>query len=358
MLRNQGPEFFEDLPFTALVGDVTPKRELPHDKWLLGLHLMWEGRVGVTVAAPGAVLTEAPQSIIERIRVEGQHNRLGQRDFYNLRGATAYAYANVYGGGRNLSVTSSPALANAIGNYDIRAHYLIWFPPEQIPLSQQIAHAIRGDDWKTLNMHISFGDRTSLFNAATGTVAFTAFGSATGAPRLSVHMIRPLLGNARDAIRPALVRRQFQELTTVFTQTNLTDGFIAKLEVGKKYRSALIKAGVRATAAPPSAGVNVFVSLSDDIVARPKIALDGKNIRDAISNYVMKEFYAYAFRASLPAGYTLLDFVDGGDIRTIFPAQGLGVSNRFELRGDVVVAANQQGELVETLIEGEPFVAS
>ena len=145
MLRNQGPEFFDDLTFTALAGDVTPKREIPKDKWLLGMLLLWEGRIAVTVAAPGAVLPEAPQSIVERIRIEGQHKRFGQRYHYNLRGATAYQYSNIYSGGRNLTVASSPALANAIANYDIRAFYLAWFALEQVPIDQQIAYAIRGD---------------------------------------------------------------------------------------------------------------------------------------------------------------------------------------------------------------------
>lgn len=356
-IRNQGPEHFEDIAQVVL-SEQTTQRQLPLDKWMLGLLLEWTGRVAVTVATAGPVLPEAPQSIIERFRIEGQHKRLGQRDFYNVRGATAFEYASVYSGGRTLR-TDLGGLAAGLGTFDIRVFYLLWFPPEQVPLAQQIGYAIRGDDWKTLNLRLNFGDRTSLFDAAPGTsvVTFSAFGSGTGSPRVRVHTIRPLLADARDAIRPALTHRTFVDLANnnVLVNSNLVDGFIASLKTGREYRSLLVKTGVRATAAPPSAGVNVYTSLSDSIITRPFVKLDGKNIRQPGDTHAMREWHDYINRRTTRQGYFLVDFVDAGDLRTAFQGQGLDERNKFELHGDVTAAASQIGEVVETTLEGKPF---
>lgn len=349
------PEPFEDIPFTVLT-EQTTVREIPKEKWISGFLLEFEGRVTVTVADAGPVHPEAPQSLIELIRLEGQHKSLGQREIFRLRGSTAVEYANIYAGGRALSLNDG-GLDGAVASYDFRIFYMVSATLEALSPAQQVFYMLKGDDWRTLSLRLSFGDRSSLFDAATGTVAFTAFGSATGAPRVRVHLLRPLMRNARNAIIPAIVHRSFRELTGVMTASNLTDAFIAELNIGKLYRSLLIKTGVIATTAPPSAGVNVFASLSDDIMTRPKLKLDGKIIRDAFDWRASKEYSAWAYNRTQRVGYHLYDFAEQHDIAQAFPAQGLTRDRRFELHGDLTAAANQRAELIETEIEGVAGVA-
>jgi hypothetical protein len=49
-----------------------------------------------------------------------------------------------------------------------------------------------------------------------------------------------------------------------------------------------------------------------------------------------------------------LDFIEGRDLNTAFRGDMLNRSNKLQLSGDVTVAANQQGEVVEEMLEGEP----
>ncbi len=112
-LRLQGPNFFQDLTINALNTEYIPNGDLTRPKWLWGLLCELKGRVSVSVAQTGAVLAEAPQSLVNWIRVEGIHKVLGQRTIYYMRGPSSVAYANIYGRGRNLTLNNGGIIPNA-----------------------------------------------------------------------------------------------------------------------------------------------------------------------------------------------------------------------------------------------------
>ncbi len=353
-------EFHETIDFGSIVNgalkEVPLTKKFPLNKDIWGVQLEYLARIAVTVAAPGAVLPEAPQNILSRVRVYGEHNK-GTREPLNLHGATLYqviARENV----RNPRIDNG-GLANAVGNYDVRILLTIPLVPTGVPVTQQARYMIHGDDWKALTLAITHGDRGSIFDAATGTVAFSGFGG-TGNPTCHVSLIRPNLGPLRNRIRPAIYYRTFKDLTTILTASSLSDALITSLNVGKKLRGLVVKTGVKATVASPSDGA-VYTSLSDGVITRAFLNLDGKRIRNPITTASLKEWYADRNQKSLPTGYFEFDFAEGGpqgggDMRTSFPADGLTDKNNWELRGDVAVAANQQGEAVSEEVEGVPEV--
>jgi hypothetical protein len=53
-------------------------------------------------------------------------------------------------------------------------------------------------------------------------------------------------------------------------------------------------------------------------------------------------------------GYSTLEFCEGHDLNTVFRGDMLNRSNKLQLAGDVTAASNQQGEIVEEMLEGEP----
>ncbi|MHB8613954.1 MAG: hypothetical protein ACYDAL_16255 [Candidatus Dormibacteraceae bacterium] len=358
-LRLQGPNFFQDLSITTLNQEYIPVGDLTRPKWLWGLLCELKGRVAVSVAATGAVLAEAPQSLVNWIRVEGIHKVLGQRTIFYMRGPTSIQFANAYGRGRALTLTNGGIVPNAantaIGNYDFDIAFLVPFAPQGIPLNQQALFMLKTEDWKTLQVRVSIGDSTAIWNSTAGsTITFSAFGSATGSPIFSINTIEPQLGSFRNSINPALVQRVWQDITTPFTASTLTDGLLAQLSVGLRYRGFLFKQGTLATAR--SGGVTVFAQngLVDTILTRPLVKLDQSLIRNPKNTFAAKEWTGFALAFSQPTGYGLMEFAEGGDIRTLFPAHRLTTANKFEFRGDVAAAANQQGELVEERIEGNP----
>jgi len=358
-LRLQGPNFFQDLTINALNTEYIPNGDLTRPKWLWGLLCELKGRVSVSVAQTGAVLAEAPQSLVNWIRVEGIHKVLGQRTIYYMRGPSSVAYANIYGRGRSLTLNNGGIIPNAantpIGSYDFDVAFLIPFPPQGIPLNQQALFMLKTEDWKTLQIRVSIGDSTALWQTTAGsTITFSAFGSGTGSPVFSINTIEPQLGSFRNSINPALVQRTWQDITTPFTASSGVDLLLAQLSVGLRHRGVLAKQGTLATAR--SGGVTVFAQngLTDNILTRPLVKLDQALIRNPKNTFAAKEWTGFALEASQPTGYVLTEFAEGGDIRTVFPAHRLTTANKFEFRGDVTAGPNQQGELIEERIEGNP----
>lgn len=356
-LRLQGPNFFQDLVLNNTNTEFIPVGDLTRPKWMWGLLCELKGRLTITVAAGLVANAEAPQSLINYIKVDGIHKVLGQRTIFYERGPSVIASANMYGRGRNLTLVNGgivPGAANtAIGTYDFDIAFLIPFPPQGLPLNQQALFMLKTEDWKQLQIRVSFGDATALFgNLNGGTYTFSGFGGVGAAPIFSINTIEPQLGSFRNSINPALVQRTWQDITTPMTASNLNDGLLAQLSVGLRHRGLIFKQGVLRTGA--SGGVTAFATLADTLITRPLVKLDQALIRNPKNTFASKEWTGWAQAASQPPGYGLVEFAEGGDIRTVFPAHKLTTANKFEFRGDVTAAANQQGELIEERIEGNP----
>jgi hypothetical protein len=155
-------------------------------------------------------------------------------------------------------------------------------------------------------------------------------------------------------------------LTTVLTSASFTDSVLQDLSVGFKVAGYLVKTGINTTTS--TGGVLSFSSLSDAIFTRPKIKLDNVVIKDAVSPltaraYSLLEFGFGGTAGAAPGaasgadtGYQALEFCEGHDLNTAFRGDMLNRSNKLQLAGDVTVAANQQGEIIEELLEGEPNI--
>jgi hypothetical protein len=358
-LRLQGPNFFQDLTLNNTNTEYIPVGDLTRPKWMWGLLCELKGRLTVSVASGLLVTAEAPQSLINYIKVDGIHKVLGQRTIFYERGPSIIATANMYGRGRNLTLVNGGIVPNAAtlpaASYDFDIAFLIPFPPQGIPLNQQALFMLKTEDWKQLQIRVSFGDATALVGTLNGaTYTFSGFGGVGANPIFSINTIEPQLGSFRNSINPALVQRTWQDITTPLTASTLTDGLLAQLSVGLRHRGLVFKQGTIRTGA--SGGVTVFAQngLVDTIITRPLVKLDQALIRNPKNTFASKEWTGWAQAATQPAGYGLVEFAEGGDIRTLFPAHKLTTANKFEFRGDVTAAANQQGELIEERIEGNP----
>lgn len=381
-LRNR-PEYVADIsnPITyATTGLAAPQEaglvnRIPLDKPLWGMLVEVRYRLA-TVVGTGAepnVNAEGALNFIQRIRVVGTHKRFGTREIVNMRGATLYELEQKYSFGMasplisNLPAAGSPLVTAT--NYDVNFVIPVPFVPRGIPKLQQMMFLVRNDEWATFDVYVTFGDLTAIAAAAiggTGTATFSDFGSAGGTSRVRITVIRSILGEARGLIQPAVFRRQFLPLTTVLTSATFTDAVIQDLDVGFKVCAYLIKTGTATTAA--TGGILSFTSLSDAIITRPKIKLDNVVIKDALSPltaraYALLEFgyggtagAANGAASGADTGYIPVEFCEGHDLNTAFRGDMLNRSNKLQLAGDVTAAANQQGEVVEEMLEGEPNI--
>lgn len=380
-LRNR-VEYVADITAnTALYGttglaapqEVGLVNRIPLDKPLWGALLEVRYRLA-TVVGTGAepvVNAEGALNFIQRIRVVGTHKRFGTREIVNLRGATLNELEQVYSFGMAPPLTSNlPAAGAALvtaTNYDVNFVIPVPFVPRGIPKGQQMLFLVRNDEWATFDVYVTFGDLTSIAAAAiggTGTATFSDYQSASGAPRVRVSVIRTILGEARGLIQPAVFRRQFLPLTTVLTSAALTDAAIQDLDVGFKVAAYMLKTGTQTTTA--TGGNNSYASLSDGIITRPKVKLDNVVIKDNISPLTARAYsliemgyggtagVANGAASGADTGYSWIPFVEGHDLNTVFRGDMLNRSNKLQLSGDVTSAANQQGEIVEEMLEGEP----
>jgi hypothetical protein len=376
-LRNR-PEYVADINMSlagiAATGVIAPQEiglvnRIPLDKPLWGSLLEIRFRAATGTTAPGVVQAEGALNFIQRVRVVGTHKRFGTREIVNLRGATLYALEKKYSFGMGPPVVSNLPAAGAAAatgtNYDVNFVIPCPFVPRGIPKLQQMMFLVRNDEWATFDVYVTFGDATAIFKLAAGQlVTFSDFGSASGTPRVRFTVIRTILGEARGLVQPALMRRQFLPMSTILTSAALTDAPIQDLDVGFKVIAYLIKTGLQETTT--TGGVNSYASLSDAIITRPKIKLDNVVIKDNISPLTARAYSLLEFgyggtagvlngaAAGNDTGYTPLEFIEGHDLNTAFRGDMLNRSNKLQLAGDVANAANQQGEIVEEMLEGEP----
>jgi hypothetical protein len=265
-------------------------------------------------------------------------------------------------------VSNLPAAGSAAAtgtNYDVNFVIVCPFVPRGIPKLQQMMFLVRNDEWATFDIYVTFGDATSVIKFATSqVVTFTDYASASGVPRVRLSVVRTILGEARGLIQPALMRRQFLPLSTILTSATLTDAPIQDLDVGFKVVAYLVKTGVQETTT--TGGVNAYSSLSDSVITRPKVKLDNVVIKDNISPITSRAFSLMEFgyggtagaangaASGADTGYSTLEFCEGHDLNTVFRGDMLNRSNKLQLAGDVTAASNQQGEIVEEMLEGEP----
>jgi hypothetical protein len=377
-LRNR-PEYVADILDPIVYGatgvaspqEVGLVNRIPLDKPIWGMLLETRYRI-VTTGSMTAINAEGAVNFLQRIRVVGTHKRFGTRELVNLTGASLWELEKKYSFGISPPISTAPTnvvLAAGAGTYDVTFVVPVPLVPRGVPKLQQMLFLVRNDEWATFDLYVTFGDITAIGNVAPTTAVFSDAGGG-GVPRVRVSVIRSILGEARGLIQPAILRRQFLPLTTVLTSSNLTDSPIQDLDVGFKVLSYMIKTGT--STAAPTAGVRSFLSLSDGIVTRPKIKLDNVVIKDAVSPITARTYSllesgfggtfgnapgsegASATASNPDQGYHFLEFCEGHDLNTAFRGDMLNRSNKLQYAGDVTVAASQQGEVIEEMLEGEP----
>jgi len=337
---------------------------------LESLEIVLRGRLVIGTAAYTTGVPEAPQSLIERIVVRGNHRVWGSQVPIDISGPTAFAWQRVFQPVGNTLLLGTTRSADpgqpfvqttglstgAVATYDFEVHYRLPMWPTQLARRQAIPFMWRQEDWgNTLQLEITVGDRTSLGTpAGTTTTTFTAFGSATGSPSVEVFANYGLNGSFARSGVPGLVIRTEQ----VVTPALVTAG-VSNVQLGAELRknittNVLIKSGIRLTGT--TAGVNVFASLSDVQLDRTRILVDQKPIRDTGRNQAQKNYYGSMFTTIIPQGYFLLSFVEAGNNMVALRAEKIPQGAQFALYTDVLTAdANNRQTVVQEQVYGGPF---
>jgi hypothetical protein len=370
--RNQGPELFFQQAFATLTSPIIPK-PVNVNRPLERFHIVWRGRVVIGVANFTAVAAEAPQTIIQRIRLIGTHKRFGSLVPVDLTGATTFVLMRLFREGRGNSeyittgagqptrqaepsVPFAQTLANFgnTGTYDIEIHYSLPVAPI-LPSSSRIAvvpFLFQQTDWAdTLQLQLFFGDQTSFGTpGGTTTTTFSSFGSGSGSPLVSIFTNYDILGPLATSIASAVVLRSEQLSTTL---TAIANNQRVQLLQKQKTTNIIVKSGVLLTGT--SGGVQVYASLSDTILDFTQPIVDNKPIRNNFSNFAQKEYAGLAFSTVLPQGYINFTFLDSLNPLTYYRGDLLAGGSTFELDTNVVSAnANNGVAVIQEQVIGDP----
>jgi len=346
--RNQGPELFFQQPFAIDTAPIIPKN-LNVNRPLERIHLVWRGRVVIAGANYTAIAAEAPQTIIQRIRLTGTHQRFGSLTPIDITGATAFTLgrltrfrgSSLYINGVRQNELGVPlAQAGAtfgnVGTYDLEIHYVIPMGPILSVSSKlsTIPFLFMNSDWgDTLQLQIFMGDGTSFGTLAGGTTTtFTAFGSGAGSPLITIFTNYEILGPLANSISPAVVIRSEQSQTAPVA----ANGNAVRIQLLQKQKTTNIFVKTGTILAGTAAGISVFGVMSDNVLDFTQPVVDNKPIRNNFNNFAMKEYVGYAFDTVMPQGYLNFTFLDAQQPLTYYRADLLAGGSTFELDSNVI----------------------
>jgi hypothetical protein len=365
--RNQGPELFFQQAFAALSAPIIPKN-INLNRPLERIHLVWRGRVVIGVANFTAVAAEAPQTIIQRIRLTGTHRKFGALVPIDISGATAFAWArltrqktsSLYINGTKQAEPSVPfaqTLANFgnTGTYDLEIHYDIPLGPV-LPTGSELSivpFLYQQQDWSdTLQLQIFFGDATSFGTpGGTTTTTFTAFGSGAGTPTVSVFTNYEILGPLANNVPSGICIRNEQNATGVVTAVANN----VRLLLLQKQKTTFVNVKTGTLLTGSSAGVSVFGALSDTMLEMTQLIVDNKPIRNNFNNFAAKEYGGFVFDTTLPQGYLTFPFDDSMNPLTFYRGDLLAGGSNFEIDTNIATAnANNACLIVQEQVYGDP----
>ena len=367
MGRFQGPELFFQQAFATLASPIIA-RNINLTRPVESLKIVWRGRVVIGTANFTAVASEAPQTIIQRIRITGTHRIFNQLVPIDISGATAFAWCRFFqvrgstlliNGARQaeLGVPNQQvgATFGNTGTYDVEIHYDVPLTP-MFPLSSRISlipFLYYPQDWAdTLQVQLFFGDATSFGTPGTATTTFTAFGSGAGSPLVTLAINYAILGPLANSVQSAVCIRNEATIVggpvaAVANAQRLT------LLQKQKTTNVFVKSGTVLTGS--SAGVQVYGALLDTMLDRTIINLDNKPVRNNPANFLAKEYFGRQFNSILPGGYLGFTFVDSMNPLTYYRGDQVPGGSTFELDSDCLTAtANQAVSLTQEQVFGDP----
>lgn len=367
--RFSGPEFFFNQSFAINTAPFIA-RPIPIGEALESIRLIFRGRAVIAVASYTAIGAEAPQNLMTNLQVSGISAPYGQQTLWNVSGATLFALQRLFkqrgnslylGSGTSqtrqaelsVPVAQTGATFGNTGTYDIEMHYNVPFTP-YTNLSNQIdalSFMLRPEDWQQgLAMQMTFGDNTALGTPnGASTVTWTAFGSASGTPSMSVYLNTCLLGPMRAAYPAAIMTRTETPVPATVAQT-LASNVLLRSLAKTRTTSIILKQGLSLAASPST----TFASLAETQLGNLQLQVNNNPIRNFQDWWAMKEYYGEKFNTVLPGGYNMISFVESGRFLAML-SDAIDASARFDLVGNILTTgATQQQMVIQEQVLGDP----
>jgi hypothetical protein len=321
-------------------------------------------------------------NLISNIIIQGTNARQkGNITLWTVDLATAWTMAHLYafranrftistsGAGGDATVpapdTPFPASGTAVpnqsagyfngatGTYDFIITVDLPFHPHQMNALGKspyntVDYLVRNEEWKdSLQLTLSYGTQAGNATgslgvaAATTTVTFTAYNSGAGSPTIDVYSLPVLMGlDLKDSILPGVFSRITQPITSILQSSGPATTILLNMQKQPTQR-VIVKLGT-STFSP------AFATLSDLVCSTLGISLGGnRNVRNNLDIIAHKQMTCDQYQRGPIQGYTLLEFMDGGNADSGFPGQDIGDGATFQLVGTPSGVANALGVVVQ-----------
>lgn len=386
--RDQGPQLWSSQSWAPGAANVTLQQQQNADlsRPSEGVLIILRYRATVGVAAYTSLNAEAPQNLLQSVRIYGNNSRTSQTVPYNGSGASLFGLGSMFdtsgtGAGSVQYITSSvaavqnrqPRLSSPMGltvgtaagqfggvaSYDVETHYYLPFGPFGAKSEFRTLFSQRDSDWnRTMAFTLTLGTNPTTGAAdafgvkgGTTTLVFTGYGGV-GNPTVNVYLIPTLQASATGAViaayTPGVIQRNVQAPTTAPT-ANGNQQLLALLQ-NYDTPGIIVKAGVVTAAGD-------YSSLSDNIFTKYYLTVGGKPIITLNDQFSFKAWEEYKCQGLFQQGYTAWSSVGGGDKfnwKSIFKAPTAGT--QFNLYADIAGAANQQSEIFQEQVLVQPAI--
>jgi hypothetical protein len=351
-----------------------------------GLRLNFKGRLVIGTAAFTSVNPEGFLNLISNIVIQGTNARQkGNITLWSCDMATAWVMSHLYalkanrftisttGAGGDATVplpgTPFPAAGTAVpnqasgyingatGTYDWIITLDLPFHPNAMnglgkSPNSVVGFLVRNEEWKdSLQIQMVFGTQAGAgatgslgVSAGTTTVTFSAYNSGSGSPTIDVYSLPVLMGlDLKDTVLPGVYSRVTQPITSILQSAGPSTTTLINLQKQPTSRIIAKFGTTTATSFAPA-----MATLSDLIVSTLGISLGGnRNVRNNLDLTSHKQQTTDVHSREPIQGYTLLDFMDGGNSDSAFPGQDIGDGATFQLVGTPAGTANALGIVVQ-----------
>lgn len=334
---------------------------LNNEYFLAGLLLVFSGRITNAASGnPSGTQGDAPYSLINRVRVWGQHIPTNsERVLYDVRGADVREFVGDLTG--RFPYYNAPTLdKTASATNDIKFALRLPFHPAGINPAEKPNWLLDAPNYDGLNLEVFFGDDKQVFTGQTTASTFSAYGSTSGNPALDIYLIRAMSQSKFKGFLPGWCKRSYQEATTI-VQSSGNDQRILNINRGSKITRLMLKTGVKSTVV--TSGNDAFNTLSDDILTTIRVnrgqGVYARRYQDFVG---LKEDSAQYHAVTPSKGYGVVDFMPHG-----FTSEALDLTDAVAgpsgnvdcyLEANVSGASNQAALMLTEELMTAPVTAS
>lgn len=290
-------------------GSNTLRFDLDRQQYLAGIIIKFLGRLAIGSVAGAAVNAEAPFNLVNRIRVNMNHQLYGSKSPINLSGASLFRRAHILSGTQPIAAGSPDV---AVGNYDIEIDYPVMFFLEKAASQATMATLLSAPLCSSLNVELDFNPGAALITkGATTTYTWTAYGSAAGSPQVYCTLLQ---ANGLQSNPKTLLLTKTDQLASLANGigqdqqvgNELPVGYtIARLWLKQFAQDTLQSSYVAASMASPKSAT--AAGLVSPQLQKNRVAIRQYQLWAQLESENKNHFNLEAW----PSGYGVLDFLEG-----------------------------------------------